>query len=113
MRTPPTIGDKMRHWQAHMERWQKSGLSQQVYCRKHGLAMSTFQLWRKRLRTATESTALEIVPVPVPGVQASRVRPVDESPIGVVIGGGRYGIELREGFSVTALQQILNVLEVR
>lgn len=118
MRKRSTTTERARQWRGHMDGWQQSGLSQREYCRVHGLPLSTFQLWRRRLRAGSTSTALEIVPVPLPGIRPAAptichlVRPVD-SPIAVVVGGGRYNVELREGFSVTAFQDILNVLEVR
>lgn len=38
-------------WQDHIKAWEKSGLSQKVYCNEQGIKLATFGLWRKRLRT--------------------------------------------------------------
>ena len=35
-----------------IEVWKKSGLSQAVFCREHGIAPSTFRDWYKRYKTA-------------------------------------------------------------
>lgn len=36
-------------WQQSIEDWKDSGLSQAAFCERHDLALSTFQLWRRRL----------------------------------------------------------------
>lgn len=37
-------------WAKHMGEWQRSGQTQRAYCAKRGLALSTFQWWRGKLR---------------------------------------------------------------
>lgn len=113
-RNRTTRTERARLWQGHMDGWQQGGLSQRDYCRVHGLSLSTFQLWRRRLQAGATCTALEIVPVPVPpSVIRPAVAPSVESPIAVVIGGGRYNVKVRAGFSSGAFEEILNVLEAR
>lgn len=34
--------------QRHVEQWRKSGLSQQAYCERHGLAYSSFKNWMRK-----------------------------------------------------------------
>jgi transposase-like protein len=34
-------------WSTHVEAWQRSGLSQRAYCRRHHLTETTFVRWRK------------------------------------------------------------------
>ena len=36
-------------WHTLIQQWQRSELSQAQFCRERGLALSTFQLWRRRL----------------------------------------------------------------
>ena len=40
---------KQAYWDKRIGQWRDSGLSQRVYCETQGLALSTFQWWRKRL----------------------------------------------------------------
>jgi transposase len=39
-------------WQAWIEEQARSGLSQRVFCEQKGLSKSSFQLWKRRLRSA-------------------------------------------------------------
>jgi transposase len=36
------MANKQAHWQAHLDAWRASGLSQSMYCKKHGLSLSRF-----------------------------------------------------------------------
>lgn len=36
-------------WRRRVGNWQRSGLGQAAFCRRYGLAVATFQWWRKRL----------------------------------------------------------------
>lgn len=66
---------KQRYWREHMEGWQASGLSQRGYCQREGLALSSFDHWRRRLKQlgatsastqpARPHAALTLVPVRV------------------------------------------------
>jgi hypothetical protein len=39
-------------WQAYIDGWEKSGLSQKAYCHEQGLKLATFGSWRRRLGAA-------------------------------------------------------------
>lgn len=45
-------------WEKRIAEWQRSGQSQRVFCAQRGLALSTFQWWRRqaRRREATRTT---------------------------------------------------------
>jgi hypothetical protein len=45
-------------WQALMNQFEVSGKTQEQFCRSKGLALATFAMWRRKLR----STALEPMP---------------------------------------------------
>jgi hypothetical protein len=58
-------------WQHLITQQQSSQFSQKAYCREHGLGLSTFQYWKRKLRTAglpvsQADTWLEL-PSPVDG----------------------------------------------
>lgn len=44
---------KMRYWSEHMKGWQASGLSQRAYCQREGVALSSFDHWRRQLKQIT------------------------------------------------------------
>jgi hypothetical protein len=102
--------DKERFWRGHVEGWQRSGLSQRVYCKRCGLSLSTFTLWRQRLQAAgpgfRSAPRVEIVPL-------RQVARAPAAPIVVVLGGGQYRLELNEGFQVEALRAVVVALESR
>lgn len=50
--------EKVSMWRRRFEQFERSGLSQMSFCREHGLALSTFTLWKRRLKLrATERPA--------------------------------------------------------
>jgi hypothetical protein len=99
-------------WRRRIDAWRQSGLSQKAYCEQNHLALSTFSLWRQRLTNREKpkpvSACLEIVPVP--RVQSPVV---PARPVVLVVGAGRYRLELMDGFQRETLQEVLQVLEAR
>ncbi len=43
--------ERARYWQRHLDRWERSGLSQTAFCRRHGLKAVTFGWWKRKLAT--------------------------------------------------------------
>ena len=48
--------ERARYWQRHLDRWERSGLSQAAFCRRHGLKPVTFSWWKRKLGTAVASS---------------------------------------------------------
>jgi hypothetical protein len=48
-------------WVEIVGRFDESGLSIRDFCKREGLALSSFQRWQRRLETVTESAFTEIV----------------------------------------------------
>lgn len=98
-------------WRGRVEGWRQSGLSQRAFCEKNQLALSTFQLWLRRLkmRTSLVSACVEIVPV-FPRIQPARP---PSPPIVVVMGGGQFRVEVADGFQRETLQEVVRALEGR
>jgi hypothetical protein len=97
---------KERFWRGHMEGWQQGSLSQRQYCERHGLALSTFTLWRRRLQTAGAApsrSGVEIVPLRAFVCAA-------ESPVVLVLGQGQYRLELQSGFQAETLRAVVSAL---
>jgi len=47
---------RARYWQRHLDRWERSGLSQAAFCRRHGLKAVTFAWWKRKLVTGRTHT---------------------------------------------------------
>jgi hypothetical protein len=66
-----------RDWAAIIRRYEASGLGSRAFCRQEGVAASSFQRWRQRLRgqrvVRRRARFVELVPPPAP--QASEARP--------------------------------------
>lgn len=100
--------DKARHWQQHIQGWSESGLSQAEYCRLRGLSAKSFGYWMRSLREPKDPGPA-LIPVSLGSIGATGGRPVDGSPL-VVIAGERYRVEIRAGFDMTTLRELLFVL---
>ena len=48
--------ERARYWQRHLDRWERSGLSQAAFCRRHGLKAVTFAWWKRKLATGRTHT---------------------------------------------------------
>jgi len=99
---------KERYWSRHIERWESSGLTQQAYCDRHDLSVSTFRLWRRQLAESDGEACLDIVPL----VQVSRVVP-SRAPLTLLVEGGRYRVEVADEVRGETLRTVLDILEAR
>lgn len=100
------------YWQAHIEGWKHSGLSQHEYCRQHHLSRSSFGYWRSRLRKREESSP-RFHPVVIAGKTPPPVAPppAEDSGLRVVVNNHRYSIAISSRFCPTTLRAVLGVLE--
>ena len=55
-----------KQWTAILRRFEASGLDSKEFCRRDGLALSSFQRWRQRLGPRSSAGFVELVPS-VPG----------------------------------------------
>lgn len=102
--TEPTPEQKRRQWQAHIESWRQSGLSQVAYCREHRLKKHQFTYWKKRIRTKDQDIAF----VPL---RCSQNLPVLVNPSKIcLITPNGYTLELTGGFDQIAVRQLLNTV---
>jgi len=56
---------KRLYWEAQVEGWCQSTLSQKDYCKQHKLTFSSFGYWRTRLNRLTKPTP-KFIPVKIP-----------------------------------------------
>lgn len=58
-----TRKEKAEHWRKHVEAWQTSGMTRRCYCVEHGLAVSTFDRWHKRLKDGEGVRESKLIPI--------------------------------------------------
>jgi len=103
---------KRRFWQAHLGAWQKSGLTQNEYCRRHQLGSSQFRYWKKSLEQHDQTTSLNFIPVPVGSSTLPAGSNRNDSGLTIVASNNMH-IRLEHNFSPSALSKVIAVLEGR
>ncbi len=48
--------ERARQWRRRLDQWERSGLSQAAFCRRHGLKAVTFGWWKRKLGAAAASS---------------------------------------------------------
>ena len=81
---PETQGAKQARWAKVISEWRHSGKSQRAFCHEHGLPLSSFRWWHRRLqRGEAGQPEVSFLPLRVSGAND--------------IGGALVEIELRSG----------------
>ena len=100
-----TRSERARIWLAHIEKQQRSGLSQNAYCNAYDLSLKSFAYWRRKQRRPSPLSP-RLLPVHV----------IDEAPLaaasgsGVRVQAGGVVIDLALQFDASTLQRVLSVL---
>ncbi len=120
-------------WQAHLDRWRRSGLSRAEYCRRHDLSYWSMTYWCKKLAEpgapegrmtrrghaggagpVTEgSRALKHPYEPVVEVGVVLRPPLQERAGVRVVVSGTTVVDVDKGFCAETLTRVLAVLEGR
>ncbi len=97
---------KQQLWLERVSAWEKSGLSQAAFCKKHELTYGTFIYWRSHLKklNADRSTLEPVTFFPVT-VKA------DKEALLVLQVNKQYRIELRAGFDANLLVQVIQTVQ--
>ena len=90
---------KQQYWQSHSKAYQESGLTRAAYCKQNKLNLKTFAYWRHRLKYDAAPVKLVQLPSPTP-----------QSFVALRLAVNGYGIEVCEGFSPSALAELVCVL---
>ena len=101
---------KEQYWQQQIRGWETSGLKQQEYCRKNGLALATFSYWRRKLKE-NEPQAVQFYPLTVPDEASVVSSGSRNNHLRLVIGDHRFTIEIDDQFSPSTLQRLVVALE--
>jgi hypothetical protein len=105
----PRDPSKEQHWRRLLARWQDSGLSVRVFCRRHHLAEPTFYAWRRALAQLPSPGATEpLTFVPLDVLQDTPSPPAPA--LELVLGDGRL-LRIPQGFDPAALRPLLAALE--
>ena len=108
-------------WEAHVEAWQDSGLTQRAYCREHQLPETQLSHWKHRLEKLRrrQGDAKRLVPIQVIGASVTDGRPAEIEPprrqdapdshLTLVLGNG-LRLEIGEEFNPSTLSRVLEVL---
>ena len=103
--------DKRRFWKVHIRAWERSGFSQNEYCRRNKLKTSQFTYWKTQL-TQEQSTPVSFVPVPtVPVYQAEQATDSSDSGLSVLL--GTIQIKIANNFNPSCLDKVVAILERR
>ena len=77
-------------WQRLVAGWERSGLTQKVYCARHGISVASLQRWRRIFegdatpQPRVTSPVSECVPVTLvgePGTPTAELLQIDETPV--------------------------------
>jgi len=99
-----------RYWKEQIESWQKSGLSQTEFCRRHGLKYHRFLYWRKRFIRPAAPRPSGIVELPF-AIGTGGLVPEPLKPVRLAVGLRNYRIEVERDFDPIALRQLIHVLD--
>jgi hypothetical protein len=112
-RYPKSPDEKRVFWQSHIDAYVTEGRSQVAYCRSHGLALATFQYWKRRLsREGAKPGRLRLVALDTSILETPRgesVRHRDEGPA-IQIRCGRFSVVVLSGTDGESLRTVLTIL---
>ncbi len=103
------IQSKAAFWQYHIEKIHGSSLSQMQYCREHVLALSTFQYWKKKLKSCDLQDKARFYPLTVQPVQPRETSP-SSAGLTILVDSDEVRVDIAEEFSAPALKKLLTVL---
>jgi hypothetical protein len=101
------LEQKRTYWKQHLESWQKTGLTQAEYCRRHNLKHHQLVYWKRRyLKTETGVSFVPFKFEDLPDIHSQANR----ASLYLVI-NDHFKIEVRAGFDVELLRQLIYVLQ--
>jgi transposase-like protein len=104
-----SVSNKEEFWRNHIQCCSQSDLSQERYCKEHGLALSTFSYWKRQLAKSREQKT-RFFPLMLQGPPAAQ-KAKKASGVSLYLKDGNYRIDLSEEFSSTCLKHLISVLE--
>ena len=100
---------RLSYWQKHIKGWQHCNLSQRGYCQEHGLSLSSFGYWHRKLKISRAKQP-EFHPLAVPAsINVSSTK--NGSGLRLHLNGDKYCIEVGNDFSSATLKKIIASIE--
>lgn len=103
-------------WRQLIDRQLASGLGVEAFCRRHGVASSTFFAWRQKLRASAEPVFVELTEGAAPAGQghagtatAASGDSTVAAPIELLLPGG-VTVRVRSGFDASTLRAVVEAL---
>ena len=100
---------KKAFWRQHIEGYERSPLSQNQYCSKNGLALSTFSYWKRKIGTKAKATP-RFYPLTVQQPLPPTARKSSSGLFLEVLKAG-FAFKLQGIFFANALKKLLVTLE--
>jgi hypothetical protein len=97
--------DKKRYWQAQMQSWKESGMSQTGYCLSRNLSLKTFCYWRRKLKG--KASGITLIQIPEGSIEGKENRSAGLR----LLVDGKFEIEVAEGFSPSTLTELVKAVE--
>jgi hypothetical protein len=94
-------------WRLLIERQLRSGQTQMEFCRQRGIALSTFALWKRRLKTSAKKRPA-FIPVQIQDDPSVSAMPRGAWACEIV--GPRVKLRLRERPESASLRDLLNAV---
>ncbi len=95
-------------WQKHIRTCRNSKLTQKEYCLKNGLAIQTFGYWKRKIRSkGSNSEKTRFFPLAVNPCESVN----NSVNLSLILGEGRFQIEVGENFSEPTLKKLILTLE--
>jgi len=97
-------------WRAHIRAWEKSGLTQNEYCRQNKLRPNQLTYWKTKF-TKEKSDQVRFVPVPVNINQVQSQ--LDNSDSGLSVHIGTLQVRINNNFNSSSLVKVVDLLQGR
>ncbi len=98
---------RAQFWRYHLDKWSRSGLTQNAYCRTNNLKANRLTYWKNKFKR--QNLPVEFIQVPQ-GQIPDAVNPQSLNGLRLNVDSG-FQIEIPNGFSRVTLTQVLNVLK--
>jgi len=102
-------GDRASFWRQHLDGWRTSGLTQQEYCRQHGLKFSTLARYRNRINRERKAPVQSFIPIAIKAESEGLNKGVFD-PIEIRLRNGRC-LAVADAFDEAKLGRLVRLLE--
>jgi hypothetical protein len=103
--------DKRRFWKVHIRAWERSGFTQNEYCRRNKLRNNQFTYWKTKFNRE-HSAPVNFVPVPTNSTHQV-AQSFDSRDSGLSVFLGTVEIKIANNFNPTCFSKVVSILEER